>query len=384
MYRPSNVDSFTFAPSLIMSQHIGMQPTACPTPYITKAAETPSYITKLAETPMAQGLDPDARLARPAEKFASVYQRCAHGSCSCTDNSSCHIQFGGVLFEYKLPRSVDGPHFLFHARKVVRDSAQFADVARCFDEHFTILDVVEIENVFLRKQYETRREMLSFVAGAANEQVTYHVTKANLLTLCNEGLDPRHSQRGFFGKGVYLADSAVKANDYSPEKGKPDAVRVMLQCRVLLGRSKEYELGHFDRDLVAEPRGFHSVKGFIRRDTEYVVFSRDQVLIDRVIFYRYTNTESETSPCLQVPPNVTGHVVFISASLSEFFTKLQDRAGPPCSDNAIEMRRLTAALLKQTVSVESFLEQAARIVKSDVSPGLADKIKAELDRSNLG
>lgn len=290
-----------------------------------------------------------------------------------------------TLQGYGLTATMEEARLGFHVHEAVAGSQSYAEATQAFTtDKFSPLAVMEVDNPILRAQYELRKEAIAFSAGSANEKTVYHVTKANLLGVCNEGLDPRYAQRGFFGKGIYLTDSPAKANDYSPEKGNAVAVRVVLQCRVLLGRSKEFELGHFDRDLVVEPKGFHSVQGFIRRNTEFVVYNRDQVYVERVIFYRYLDTANEMAPCLQVPPNITGHVVYITAALSEFFSRLQQRAGPAGSTDFLAVKRLTAALLKNMLTVQDFLAEVSKVLKAAPPAELAAKIQLELGRCKLG
>lgn len=319
-----------------------------------------------------------------ASPSAGRFRPCHESRCSTSGAASCHAAFLKKLQGYGLTATMEEARLGFHVQEAVAGSPSYAEATQAFTDKFALMAVMEVDNPILRAQYELRKEAIGFAAGSANEKIVYHVTKANLLGVCNEGLDPRYAQRGFFGKGIYLTDSPAKANDYSPEKGNAEAVRVVLQCRVLLGRSKEFELGHFDRDLVVEPKGFHSVQGFIRRNAEFVVYNRDQVYVERVIFYRYLDTANELAPCLQVPPNITGHVVYITAALSEFFSRLQQRAGPVGSTDFLAVKRLTAALLKNALTVDEFLAEVGKVLKAAPPTELAAKIQLELGRCKLG
>ena len=311
-------------------------------------------------------------------KDSDAFHKCDSTTCICDDSSSCHSVFCYQLQCFGLKSIIDDPHCLFH----VQQEKPF--VGEPFNEHFDILAIYSVNNTLLTNQYNDRKSAINFITGNANEKTMYHVTKANITSVINEGLDPRYSQRGFFGRGIYFSESPVKCNDYSKDKGDPTAIRIMMQCRVVLGRSKEYELGHFDRDLVCEPSGYQSVKGFIRRDTEYVVYNRDQIVIDKIIIYRYTDTTNETARCLQVPPNITGHIVYITASLSEFFSKLQHRTGPPGSANFIAVKRLIVALLKKLIDIDQFLGEVSLIIKAAPPPELVAQIRSEMERCILG
>ena len=314
--------------------------------------------------------------------YDNVFKPCDPTFCVCDDKVSCHAVFCSKLNSFGLTQMNENMRLMFHIQKV--NPEDISELRTSFNEDFELLEVYSVQNPFLHNQYKMRKAAINFITGNANENIVYHTTKSKLISICNEGLDPRYSLKGFFGRGIYVSDSPVKCNDYSAEKGNPNAVRIMLQCRVILGRSKEYEMGQFDRDLVVEPQGYQSVKGFIRRNTEYVVYNRDQIMIDKIIIYRYSNTENELAPCLQVPPNITGNIVYITASLSEFFSKLQQRVGPSGSANFIAVKRLTAALLQKLIDIDQFLGDVSLILKALPPPGLAAKIRAEMDQCILG
>ena len=195
-----------------------------------------------------------------------------------------------------------------------------------------------------------------------------------------QGLDYRLAQRGFFGKGLYVTSNPMKANDYSPDKGQPTALRMMLRCRVLLGKAKEFDVGRFDRDLTIEPEGFDSVQGFIRRGIEYVLYANDRVYITHVIFYRFGDRDLELAPSFALPPNVTGQIVYITASLSEFFGKLQQRA---TVDQQIPIKRLISALLKRAITVTQFLDQISSMLKALPPKDLCEKLTTELEKCKL-
>lgn len=214
----------------------------------------------------------------------------------------------------------------------------------------------------------------------SNTKIGFHVTKGDLDKILREGLDPRISTIGFFGKGAYVARTPMKANDFCVDKGNPQALRVMLRCQVILGRSKEFEIGQFARNLVTEPEGFDSVTGFIRRAHEYVVYRSEQCLITHVILYRFTDTAQELTPSLAVPPNVNGRVVYITAALSEFFSELQKRSNP--SELPIT-KRLILQLLQSQITVDAFLSCTSQNLKAPTPPDLRDKLLAELAKCKI-
>lgn len=272
---------------------------------------------------------------------------------------------------------------LFHIAPAAGDAA--ATVSREFGSDFDIQHIFSLRNEFTEAQFAARKNATGRLRGTdkAEEKIAYHVTKGGLFQICQTGLDARLSQKGFFGKAIYMAFEAVKANDYSVDKGNPAAIRVMLRCKVLQGVCKEFELGRFDRDLIMEPEGYDSVSGFIRRGTELALYTSDRVCVTHIILYKYLNTQLETGPVLNVPPNVSGHIVYITAALSEFFSKLQLRAGAPATQEHVAMKRLTGRLLKKELAVAEFLVAAGEILHTDPPLELADKISSELKKCRL-
>ena len=196
------------------------------------------------------------------------------------------------------------------------------------DPGFHIETIYEIENKPKAAMFAAQCDFISQQLGCAdpNRIQGYHVTKTeDLDQLLNYGLDTALSQRGFYGKAISIAADMQKANDYSKFKGDPIAVRTMLLCSVAVGKTKEFEIGRFDRDLITAPTGFHSIKGFIRRGFEYGIYNNNQVLITHMITYKYFNTNEEVAPIRNLPANTTGNVAYITAHLSEFFSKIESR-----------------------------------------------------------
>lgn len=89
---------------------------------------------------------------------------------------------------------------------------------------------------------------------------------------------------------------------------------------------KVYETGHFDRSRTWSADVL-CAEGTIRHAREYAYYDVRDVVIDRVIFYRFLDAAFDTGP----PPAhglavVAGQTtVMVTASLSEFFAKLYTR-----------------------------------------------------------
>eukprot|EP00047_Mylnosiga_fluctuans_P021660 m.107496 g.107496 ORF g.107496 m.107496 type:complete len:538 (+) comp8982_c0_seq3:3-1616(+) len=302
--------------------------------------------------------------------------------CDCSHERSCIAAAGLNEAAFK-PVVKDGVKtFPFHVRVVPHEES--ASLRAQFKDGFEILKIVEVQNHALFQQFVARQMIISQTNGGIdpNEAVAYHVSKGSLESICAQGMEYRTAQRGFFGKGLYTTPDPMKANDYS-DKGNPQAVRTMLRCLVTRGRVKEFEVGRFDRDLYVEPEGFDSVQGFIRRASEYVVYGSDRLFVSHIIYYKFGDTNLEMAPSTALPPNVVGHIVYITASLSEFFGKLQLRAGSVISLEYAAIRRLIGLLLKSQLTVEAFLAEASRILKAAPPPDLATRIRSELAKCRL-
>lgn len=252
------------------------------------------------------------------------------------------------------------------------------------DTNFHIEKIYEIENKPKAAMFAAQCDFISQQLGGAdpNKIQGYHVTKSeDLDKLLDNGLDTALSQRGFYGRAISIAADIHKANDYSKFKGDPIAVRTMLICSVAVGKTKEFEIGRFDRDLVIAPPGFHSIKGFIRRGFEYGIYNNNQVLITHIITYKYLDTIGELAPIGNLPANTTGTIVYITASLSEFFSKLQSRGSDNTQNNLI--KRYIGLLLKRWIEPEEFISHIETVLNATAPANLLGKIKTELAKCHL-
>jgi hypothetical protein len=196
------------------------------------------------------------------------------------------------------------------------------DEFKQYDPQLSICARVIVTNQQLKTILECRAAIVfDRMKAPGSPQHFYHVTKGSLLSILLEGLNPLLSSGGLFGKGIYLSTNPLKANDYSPSRGRPNDIRVMLKCSAVLGNVYDFGVGRFDKDMVAAPQGFHSVKGFVRRAEEFVVYRESQVNVEEIIFYTFGNTQLEMEPSSNVPPSVAGKVRVVNflASLYALF-----------------------------------------------------------------
>lgn len=275
---------------------------------------------------------------------------------------------------------------MFQPKRVEPSSSEYEEATQHINAaFFQVVGVFQIVNEFLLDAYMGRQKAVAFQSNHAtgNERVLYHVTKAPVFDICENGLDCRYSLRGYFGYGLYLSDDPLKANDYGATES---LYRVVLRCKTLLGNTKEFEMGHFDRDMKMEPKGFHSVQGYLRRSVEYVIYRNDQVYVDHVIVYKCTDAGQEQIPSslpTQVLPPVHGKLVYITAGLSEFFSKLKSRAGAMDSEPHKKIKRVIGLLLKQLISIDQFLQEVAVVLQAVPPTDLNEKLKMELGKCDL-
>lgn len=305
--------------------------------------------------------------------------------CSCNKKRTCIAAAGLNEDVYKPVINADGTRELpFHVR--ILPPKECAKMAADFGEGFNVVKIVQVINPETYDKFKAQQRLMAKTNGGIipHEAITYHTPKTeDIEKICALGLEYRIAQRGFFGKGIYSTPDPMKANDYSDKKGNPEAVRAMLRCQVTVGRTKEFDIGRFDRDLYMEPEGYDSTKGFIRRASEYVVYNSDRINVTHIVFYKFGDSVLELTPSTALPPNVTGQIVYITASLSEFFGKLQQRAGPPTCLEYVAIRRLIGQLLKSQLSVDAFMAEVSKVLKAVPPADLGDRMRTELAKCRL-
>jgi hypothetical protein len=242
--------------------------------------------------------------------------------------------------------------------------------------------IEEITNQPKTAMFDAQCNLISQQLGGANPNVFelgFHTPKRESIEpILNEGLNSALSKGGFFGKGNYIAGDMAKAITYSIPG--PDGIRYMFICKLVLGKTYEFPTGHFDRNLITAPPGYHSVKGFVRNGFEYVLYNNNQVLITHLITYKYTPPINQ-APVVLPPAPASGFTVMITASMSEFFSKLQSRASTV--ELKLMIRTNIGDLLRRNITEEQFVANVQTILKATAPPGLADKIRTELAKCNL-
>lgn len=95
----------------------------------------------------------------------------------------------------------------YHSMKVEAE-VEWDHVARPMSENkFKVESVFRIQNLRLWKRYRSEMELMFDGAHEGyqlNQAWLYHMTTASWRTVCEEGLDPRLSREGCFGRGTYF------------------------------------------------------------------------------------------------------------------------------------------------------------------------------------
>jgi hypothetical protein len=115
-----------------------------------------------------------------------------------------------------------------------------------------------VRNNFLRSQYEGRKLCIEAINGESgvNERSLFHGTSRwdpKVLCLSNQGFDPRVSNDGFYGQGVYFAETANYSHMYAHRsRGASTSAEIFefILATVACGVSKDY-----DRRVDSETRG---------------------------------------------------------------------------------------------------------------------------------
>jgi hypothetical protein len=240
---------------------------------------------------------------------------------------------------------------------------------------FERVALLQVQQPLLRSQFNYSRSAVAAEAGADNVKVLYHATAGNLFCVCQFGLSRRFSRGGFFGRGIYLSDSPLKAHGYARNRDDPHAIKALLRCRVALGRVKQFDRLHFDRDLTSSPPGYHAVSGFISTGREYTVFNDENVLVTEILLYR----------CRLPGPNVQhvavpvgDQLVLISRAVLSFAIRQLSLIAVHTPQHIDHARRLLLALVTRRLPLDEFVRKFAPIAGGPPPQSLRDMLTTEL------
>ena len=257
-----------------------------------------------------------------------------------------------------------------------REDELFKKIASPFSVYpLDVNAILQVQNPMLYTAFEIQKHFYQ----DKTEMMLYHAShRDQILSKCSRGFD---FEQGFFGRALYFADDIGKAN-MNTQADHETGLRCLFLCKVIVGQSKVFEVGHFDRALVEAPKGFQSVKGFVRNGFEYAVYNKSDAYVAYVVLYRIHPAEMGLRMSL-IPPDVQGKpIVFITSALAEFFEKLQKRANDP--EKLRSLNNLIRNLLKRQLTAHMFVIFVGQILQCGQAPAhLIPKIESELAKCNL-
>ena len=90
----------------------------------------------------------------------------------------------------------------------VLQGAEFENITSAMKtSNFTVTEVYRVQNSILWKRYKSEKSLMkegTHERYDIRETWLYHMTTANVGVICDEGLDPRLSRSGNFGRGTYF------------------------------------------------------------------------------------------------------------------------------------------------------------------------------------
>jgi hypothetical protein len=251
-----------------------------------------------------------------------------------------------------------------------------------------LLGQVNIKNPSIKDMVSAYTKIVSFMnSEEPNIHRLYYMPREkeekDFSNILLTGFNRTNTAPGLAGTGIYLSPDPLKANDYSPHRGKRQKLRAMFLCQTTLGKVFSLGVGRVDRELVRAPVGHHSIQTFLRRSTEHVVYHPAMLYVTSVIFYYVTDSAWEMTPPTTIPPKVRGKVFFISVGLSEFLNKIQERATK--KGDAVEdaVREAIGKTLRGEISAEAFIGKIETALKAPAPKDFLAKLKEELEKSGI-
>jgi len=249
---------------------------------------------------------------------------------------------------------------------------------------FNPIKVVSVANPDLSKRFEIESASIAKQNSGNPNIITgnYCASLAEIKAILKDGFGGSF-KRSLLGLGAYFSENVLRANDTSPDKGKPDSIRCMLVCNVALGKFKDYKIGHIDPDLVQAPEDCHSIRAFILRDYEYVVYNPNQICPMYLVFYKFTNTALEMEIPTNIPPGITEPLVLMTLRLRQFISNLKKMANKPEYNCLGEINTQISNLLKQTIDARQFLQEVSSLLKVIPPPDVECKLQTEIAKCKI-
>eukprot|EP00746_Dinoflagellata_sp_MGD_P076939 gnl/MRDRNA2_/MRDRNA2_30928_c0_seq1.p1 gnl/MRDRNA2_/MRDRNA2_30928_c0~~gnl/MRDRNA2_/MRDRNA2_30928_c0_seq1.p1 ORF type:complete len:381 (+),score=43.34 gnl/MRDRNA2_/MRDRNA2_30928_c0_seq1:55-1197(+) len=194
-----------------------------------------------------------------------------------------------------------------------------------------VIGVVRMENAKLWKKYAAKREKirkarrcqkhqsksvpptappntqgsLHCLDDSVHESYLFHGTSANsALQIQRKGFRLDMARRGIFGRGIYFAEAASKADEYAGDHDSD--FYVMLLARVVRGETRHLQQVDSNLHWKLNRRKFDSVlgdrKAAVGTYREYVMYDESQIYPEYAVIYRRIFSHCPGMPPLIVRP----------------------------------------------------------------------------------
>lgn len=244
--------------------------------------------------------------------------------------------------------------------------------------NLSILGIHKVFNPIRQLDFDLQQFTYETTNIPKNQIYLFHSTRGDINKIIKEGLNVEKSRIGSCGKGIYLTDCPLKANDYNIKKGDGYNERIMLRCAILPGRIKYLLPGQYNREYTQSPPGFECVSAFLKRSREYVIYNNSQVIITEVIRYRINDMIAD-----YIPFDITKITyVLITQNLMTYY---QNTFRMFSLDNNQKMifTNLFKDLLENKINIDIFIKFATKITGLDENSNLITELKEELNQSSL-
>ena len=186
---------------------------------------------------------------------------------------------------------------MFMEVPALEDSYDYGVVAELFNatmgtRNVRIYSIDRIQNVVLWRKYTSACKLMRQRLGYCNEKLVFHGTSGNDpndIVRGTRGLDVIRSERGAYGKGIYLAKDATVSNSYRH-------VDAQGYCQMLVVQAALGDISYRRSNTASPPTkpqeegglavSYDSIQGQLGSGTIYVVHNNDQTYPAYIITYR--------------------------------------------------------------------------------------------------
>lgn len=181
-------------------------------------------------------------------------------------------------------------------KKIDPNSDEFKNKAKRVEYYggdrtgFKVVDIFNLTNPARELAFENTLKIDSLRLACSKHhstsEIMFHCTRiGNLNTILKDGLKTEYSQRGRYGRGIYLSEDPRKAALYCKKDPRQFNKKIMLLVNVAPGRTVIYN-NTINPYLERVPPEKDSVKGIIGGLSEHVLYDNNRVNVVGVIVFQ--------------------------------------------------------------------------------------------------